>query len=131
MHPPLERVVKVSNSEYNLPCSVCGKVSFVVQITVPPWGDAEKLVISGICAQQAFDLDFASRAFLLLDAGDLRGLYALVQEAGNFPGIDAYCPECDAIYCREHYNAEEEYDEGFYDDTHGTCPRGHRRMIDD
>jgi hypothetical protein len=131
IHPPPDRVIKVSDTVFHLPCSVCGKVSVVVQATVPQWSDKEQLVVSGICAQQGFDLAFASRAFSRLDAGDLHGLHALVQEAGNFPGIDAYCPECDAIYCREHYNAEEEYDEGFYDDTHGTCPRGHRRMIDD
>jgi hypothetical protein len=46
-------------------------------------------------------------------------------------GIDAFCPECDAIYCHSHYRTQVVEDEGFYDCTYGTCPRGHRRMIDD
>ena len=45
--------------------------------------------------------------------------------------MDAYCPTCDRVYCRDHYQTEERYDEGFYDCTYGTCPQGHRRMIDD
>jgi hypothetical protein len=45
--------------------------------------------------------------------------------------VDAYCPECDKIYCWEHYNAKEEYDGGFYDCTYGEYPKSHKRMIDD
>jgi hypothetical protein len=30
-----------------------------------------------------------------------------------------------------HYNAREEYDDGFYDCTYDECPNGHIRMIDD
>ncbi|MFX0034569.1 MAG: hypothetical protein ACFE9I_02875 [Candidatus Hermodarchaeota archaeon] len=46
-------------------------------------------------------------------------------------GLDAYCPEYNKIYCWEHYNAREEFDDGFYDYTYGECPEGHKRMIDD
>ena len=46
-------------------------------------------------------------------------------------GIDAYCPECNEIYCGAHYDTEEEWDEGFYDCTYGTCPEGHKRIIHD
>jgi len=49
----------------------------------------------------------------------------------SYEGIDAYCPECDRIYCWNHYKLEEEWDEGFYDCTYGECPKGHKRMIDD
>jgi len=45
--------------------------------------------------------------------------------------IDAFCPDCDKIYCRNHYNVTEEWDEGYYDCSYGICPKGHRRMIDD
>jgi len=33
-----------------------------------------------------------------------------------------------AAYCRSHWNTETTFDDGFYDATYGTCPRGHRRM---
>ncbi|MFX1280585.1 MAG: hypothetical protein ACFFA3_14505 [Promethearchaeota archaeon] len=49
----------------------------------------------------------------------------------SLEGVDAYCPECDNIYCWEHYNAKEEYDDGFYDCTNDECPKGHKRIIDD
>ncbi len=45
--------------------------------------------------------------------------------------LDAYCPECYKIYCRAHYDINEKWEEGFYDCSYGTCPNGHRRMIDD
>ncbi len=46
-------------------------------------------------------------------------------------GLDAYCPDCDKVYCRLDYNVDEKWDEGFYDCTYGTCPQGHRRLLDD
>ena len=46
-------------------------------------------------------------------------------------GIGAYCPRCDKAYCRFHYDLSEEWDQGFYDCTYGTCPEGHRRIVDD
>ena len=42
-----------------------------------------------------------------------------------------WCPECPAPYCHRHWVTEEVMDEGFYDCTYGTCPSGHRTMVDD
>jgi len=42
-----------------------------------------------------------------------------------------WCPECEGAYCRTHWNKQTNFDDGFYDTTYGTCPRGHRRMLDD
>ena len=55
----------------------------------------------------------------------------MINKFDIFEGLDAYCPECDEIYCYTHYNAQEFWDEGFYDYTKGTCPNGHVRDIDD
>jgi hypothetical protein len=46
-------------------------------------------------------------------------------------GIDAYCPKCDSIFCARHYQKVTEWDGSWYDCTYGTCPQGHRRIIDD
>lgn len=47
-------------------------------------------------------------------------------------GIDAYCPACDALYCKDHWRAHEERDsDNYYDGTSATCPKGHTRTIDD
>jgi hypothetical protein len=46
-----------------------------------------------------------------------------------------YCPECDAVYCKDHWRMQMEFEDdplpGWYDCTWGTCPHGHRRMVDD
>lgn len=41
------------------------------------------------------------------------------------------CRTCDRVYCWEHWHPVQEFDEMFYDCTRGTCPSGHRQMIDD
>lgn len=42
-----------------------------------------------------------------------------------------YCPECEQAYCHADWRTYVVFDEGFYDCTMGTCPAGHRHMIDD
>jgi hypothetical protein len=42
-----------------------------------------------------------------------------------------YCPECEQTYCRADWHTYVLFDEGFYDCTMGTCPAGHRHMVDD
>ena len=46
--------------------------------------------------------------------------------------VHFWCPKCAATYCREHwYPIDPTMDEGFYDATYGTCPKGHKVMLDD
>ncbi len=129
--PPLSPVIKVSDQEYHLPCAVCGKVSIIIRTGVPVYVKKQKLCYEGITHSTGYPLEDAKDVFALLSVGDLKGLHQLFKDRFVYEGIDAYCPECDKIYCREHYNAVENFDDGFYDDTHGTCPQGHTRMIDD
>jgi hypothetical protein len=42
-----------------------------------------------------------------------------------------YCPDCQLNYCARDWHTYVLVDEGFYDCTMGTCPRGHRHMVDD
>lgn len=42
-----------------------------------------------------------------------------------------YCRGCRASYCAQHWRTEMVEDEGFYDCTYGTCPAGHRQLLDD
>ncbi|MFX1478459.1 MAG: hypothetical protein ACFFCI_10020, partial [Promethearchaeota archaeon] len=76
-------------------------------------------------------ITLAEKLFKLLQKKDLRGVHNFMKEHHTYEGLDAYCPECNKIYCWEHYNAKEEYDDSFYDCTMGICPKGHERMIDD
>jgi|SRR5215510_11745578 len=42
-----------------------------------------------------------------------------------------YCPACACVYCRKHWVIVPEYDDGFFDCSYGTCPKGHRRLTED
>ncbi len=129
--PPVSPIIKVSDQEYHLPCFVCGKVSVVIKIGVPVYSMNLGVVYEGITHSTSYPLENAKEVFALLAAGNLKALHKLFVDRLVYEGIDAYCPQCDKIYCGEHYNTVQNFDDGFYDDTHGTCPQGHTRMIDD
>ncbi|MGY5879487.1 MAG: hypothetical protein RTV31_04505 [Candidatus Thorarchaeota archaeon] len=124
--PPAETIVKVREGAYTLSCAVCGKVAVVILL------NEDKFVYSGIMIETYIDKGLAKEVFRLLDMKNLKGLHSYYKRTIQLEeGMDAYCPECDSIYCSEHYATEEEWDEGFYDCTYGTCPQGHRRIIHD
>ena len=127
----VEQVEKVSESEYNLRCSLCGKVAVVFRLGTWTYTKTESLIYRGITHEVALSVKDAERIFKLLEKGDLASVHSIVDDHPSCEGIDAYCPECDKIYCWDHYNPIQEFDDGFYDCTVGTCPKGHERMIDD
>lgn len=50
----------------------------------------------------------------------------------GFPALARFrCPACERCYCAGHWVEVPVFDDGFYDFTTGTCPRGHETMIDD
>lgn len=127
--PPQRIVVKKSDDELGLLCSVCGALSW----TITRRGGS--LEYSGISSSMELRSDDAPAVFDLLARSDIAGTHEyLFQRYANgydVMGIDAFCPQCAKIYCAQHYGASEQFDEGFYDCTYGTCPQGHRRVIND
>ena len=128
---PIERIIKISDLEYHLPCSVCGKSAVEFKIGYGRLDEKESLVFRGITLETSLDIKLAEILFKILQKKDLVSAHNFMKKYHSYEGMDAYCPECDKIYCWEHYNAREEYDDGFYDCTYGECPKGHKRMIDD
>ena len=128
---PTKIVIKVSDLEYHLPCSVCGKSAVEFRIGYGRLDEKESLVFRGITLETSLNVKLANMLFKILQKKDLLGVHNFMKKYHSFEGVDAYCPECDNIYCWEHYNAREEYDDGFYDCTYGGCTKGHKRMIDD
>lgn len=49
----------------------------------------------------------------------------------DWDGLDYYCPECDKIYCIDHYAIFPIFEDVFYDYSIGVCPFGHKREVDD
>ncbi|MEQ8222790.1 MAG: hypothetical protein ABRQ37_10845 [Candidatus Eremiobacterota bacterium] len=123
--------VKISDREYHIPCSVCGIIAFVFSVEIPRFEEHENLICTGITHRRAIGLEHREKIFSLLEDRKIREIHDFFIKFISHEGIDAYCPLCDKIYCRIHYNAWEQYDDGFYDCTYGTCPEGHKRMIDD
>jgi hypothetical protein len=124
-------VIELSETMYQLPCSVCGRIAAEFKIGYGPFDNEESLVFRGITHGSSLRKDLSPILFEILRAKNLSGVHEFMKQYHCYEGLDAYCPECDKIYCWEHYNATEEWEEGFYDCTYGTCPEGHKRMIDD
>jgi len=132
------RVIKVSDKEYRLPCSACGKIAVVFKIKIIKHNKdsvkRKKLNYSGIThASSVLGMDAAEKIFDWLEKDEISEIHSFIQDYPTLEeGIDAYCPDCDQIYCWSHYNAVEEWeDRWWYDCTYGTCPEGHKRIIHD
>jgi hypothetical protein len=108
------------------PCSLCEKPATIIRLTAD--GD---VVIDGLVCRTTLRATPRGlpRLRAILEELDARGLYALDAEWASF-----YCPDCGRSYCSNHWQFETRYDDdfpGWYDCTYGTCPAGHRRLVDD
>ena len=128
---PIPRVIKKSNHEYQLPCSICGEIAVDYKIGIGQFDKEEKLLYRGITCGTSLNKRLVDKLFEILENENIAGAHEFMRKYHSYEGIDAYCPECDKIYCWNHYKLEEEWEEGFYDCTYGECPKGHKRMIDD
>jgi hypothetical protein len=126
-----QTVLELSETMYQLPCSVCGRIAAEFKIGYGRFDNEESLVFRGITHGSSLKKNLSPILFEILKAKNLSGVHEFMKQYHCYEGLDAYCPECDKIYCWEHYNAVEEWEEGFYDCTYGICPEGHKRMIDD
>ncbi len=135
-------IKKDDQGVYYITCAACGKkaVSFgspqrirsVVDEAFVSIIGKENYLYQGICSSQNIPASLVEEVMNRLEARDLKALNSyMTKECGFFEGMDAYCYQCDCVYCCEHYETEIMFDEGFYDCTYGTCPQMHRRKIDD
>ena len=124
------RVLKESDNVYKLQCSVCGETAAVFRVRTFHGGDG--LIYSGITHETVLPLRYVDKVFDLLEKDRISEVHSYVKTFVTMEeGIDAYCPTCDEIYCRKHWTIKEYWDQGFYDYTEGTCPKGHTRIIHD
>ena len=122
-------------AEYRLNCAVCGTPAVALRLVTeekPPVHLAPGLVeCAGITRSLGLQLA-PEKLWGWLEAADLAALHSYMADDCDIDGgLDAWCPQCRLIYCRAHYNVREEWDEGFYDCSRGTCPQGHTRIVDD
>jgi hypothetical protein len=128
---PSQKVIKAAENEYHLPCSVCGEIAVKFNIGRGRFDKKDSLVFSGITFSRSLNKYLAPQLFEHLEQENLSQVHAFMKKHYKREGLDAYCPKCGKIYCSKHYQIREEYDEGYYDCTYGTCPKGHKRIIHD
>jgi hypothetical protein len=131
IEPPLQKVIKTPENEYHLPCAICGEIAVKFKIDRGRFDKKDSLVFTGITFSRSLDRNLAPELFKHLEQENLSRVHAFMKKHYKREGMDAYCPKCGKIYCKQHYQTREEYDEGYYDCTYGTCPKGHKRIIHD
>ncbi len=130
---PARTVERITDTEYDIHCSACGKVAAKFKVG-PTWPASKTgelaLLYEGTTKSTQLGLTYADAIFENLKSEKVAAVNSLLEEKW-VGGLDAYCPTCDKVYCKEDYDVEEQWDEGFYDCSYGTCPEGHRRLIGD
>jgi hypothetical protein len=119
-------------------CSLCGEVAATISL-IPRnsrhpdilSADAATLVLADFIGKTREQVGEPREAPVrdALVARDARKLYEVEHLWAPF-----YCHECGRIYCVKHWVIMPRFDDefpGFYDSSTGTCPEGHRRLIDD
>ena len=107
-------------------CAVCNQQAAVLTLH-----EDGRLIHHGLMAEVTEVVPPAMRmaALYALEQAGPDAIYAVNKLWAAF-----YCPQCDAVYCKEHWQIELKYDDAdpsWYDCAFGVCPHGHRRLIDD
>ena len=98
-------------------CSVCGAAAGSIEVGAT---ELRRESFTSVLTQR---LDARAAAA----AGDAAALFALDPELAPF-----YCPECRAVYCGDHWERWDVFDDdGWHDSIRGRCPRGHERLLED
>lgn len=107
-------------------CAQCQAPAVKLTLT-----DSQQLVQEGFTgvSTETISVEAARRLAQVIAAKDAKALFYLDVLWAPF-----YCPTCDRVYCRDHWLMIPQFDDdfpGWYDCTYGTCPHGHRRLVDD
>jgi hypothetical protein len=114
-------------------CAVCGAQAGLAELKIYVGYDEATLVVSGIVGRLTtwVEADNLLHVINFIERGAASELFEWEHDSASF-----YCPTCDKAYCTAHWQTELVFDDdpdlpGWYDCTYGTCPQGHRRVIDD
>jgi len=120
---PRRKVIinKISDRHYELACSVGGRKAIVILSRIrQDWvnGDTTEYLQYREIAHEplpGLGAKHGERIFPWFEKGDMAMTHAYFKEIDvrMEDGIDAYCPECDAIYCWTHFSAYQKFDDGF------------------
>jgi len=133
---------RIGEAAASFRCAACGQVAAVVKAVPadvptdmgPPLGPRSQrrdgIVVEGFGGTAWKLAELATytsvRAILEGEKPDPAELRRVDWELAPF-----YCPDCELAYCIADWHTYDVFDEGFYDCTMGTCPAGHRHVVDD
>jgi hypothetical protein len=130
-HCVLYRMCRLIRAEYL--CRACSAIAGQAELKIYTDYDEATLIVSGIVNRVTtwVGTDHIPHVADFLTRGDAAALFKWEHDSASF-----YCPTCNSVYCQSHWRIETKFDDepelpGWYDCTYGTCPQGHRRMIDD
>jgi hypothetical protein len=113
-------------------CQLCLSVAGTLELTTPTGATTGELRLTGFLWEDSTEQVKGPTLRALqhaLTTHDVQQLHLLNPMWAPF-----YCPQCQRIYCVKHWRITPHFDEdfaGWYDSSHGVCPRGHRRLVDD
>ncbi len=85
----VKSVIKVSDSIYQLLCSVCGKVAVEFRIGYGRFDEKESLVFRGITHEISLDLNLAKMLFRVLQEENLLAIHNFLKKYHTYEGLDA------------------------------------------
>lgn len=113
-------------------CQVCMSVAATLELAAPADAPVGELRLAGFLWERSLEpvKGQTLRALhLALTTHNAQKIHALNPLWAPF-----YCPQCQRVYCVQHWQITPHFDAdfaGWYDSSHGVCPKGHRRLIDD
>jgi hypothetical protein len=125
-------VTKKSATSYALPCAACGADAVTMTLTKITTTSAEQMVVSSLSPVTVFRPMTGPRMADLiaqLNAGVVEWVIKHLRET-QAGGCDAWCEQCDRLYCKAHYAVEAQWSGSWHEATYATCPLGHEHEID-
>ena len=120
-------------STFSIACFACGQP--VVEISFAITREMGRAIAqhgflgavsAAVIGQQSASSD------LFAEIRDLAGKDLTLLHAMDPDFFGFVCRRCGAAYCRKCWtNVYPTFDDGYYDETRGTCPRGHEQMLQD
>ncbi len=127
------KINKISEDFFEFLCSECLEVCYVVKLGIPEYLNEKCVIFEGLTHAKAVDIKYAKKIFKFIEKNEIMKLhYFLIRKKLLEYGIDAFCPDCNKVYCKKDYHVRVVIDdEGFYDYTEACCPKMSERIIDD
>ena len=117
----------------NFNCALCGHPAgrVVYYPRGAPGGHSEgtpSIAVWGVVGRMGFGVSLkrVGRLVAAVRALDAAEIHAIRWEWTPF-----WCPDCEWSYCDHHWRLDQRFEGPFYDCTYGTCPEGHRVVLDD